>query len=132
MSLSKKSKILLIALLVLVVAGVGGYMYIYKDHKSINDMEVAFKGNSQDFLAKIEANSDSWTKGEKVIELTGEITAKDLKGISINESIYFQLEEGTKTDNLSEGQKIKIKGRIIGYDDLLGELKLDKAIILKN
>jgi hypothetical protein len=42
------------------------------------------------------------------------------------------LEEGTKTDNLSEGQKIKIKGRIIGYDDLLGELKLDKAIILKN
>jgi hypothetical protein len=131
MSLSKKSKIIIAVVVILAVAVTGGLLYIYKGHKTIDEMEVAFKGNSQDFLSKIEENADSWTKGEKVIELTGEITAKDVKGISINESIYFQLEEGTKTDNLSEGQKIKIKGRIVGYDDLLGELKLDKAIILK-
>jgi len=72
-----------------------------------------------------------WTQGEKVVELVGVITAKDAKGISINESIYFQLEEGTSTKMLSKGEKLKIKGRIIGYDDLLEELKLDKAIILK-
>ena len=133
MSLSKKNKKrLLIALIAIVTVGVGGYFYLYQSHQSINDMEVAFKGNSQDFLTKIEGSADEWTTGgNKVVELTGVISGKDLKGVTVNGSIYFQLEEGTKTDNLKEGQKINIKGRIIGYDDILEELKLDKAIILK-
>jgi len=132
MSLSKKSKILLISLLVLIVVGVGGYFYIYQPHKSLDDMEVVYTGSAQEFQSKMEASAYTWTKtGDKVIELTGVITAKDVKGVSINESFYFQLEEGTKTDDLAENQNVRIKGRIIGYDDLLGELKLDKAIILK-
>ncbi|AXG72217.1 hypothetical protein KORDIASMS9_04485 [Kordia sp. SMS9] len=133
MSLSKKSKKrILIALVVLVIVGVGGYLYIYKAHKTLDDMEVVYTGSAQEFESKMEANADEWSKaGDKVIEVTGVITAKDVKGISVDGSFYFQLEEGTKTDNLTEDQKIRIKGRIIGYDDLLGELKLDKAIILK-
>lgn len=133
MSLSKRTKkiiIICIAALILVVGG--GLLYMYKAHESIDDMEVAFKGNSQEFLTKMEGSADEWTTGgNKVVELTGVVTGKDLKGVTVNGSIYFQLEEGTKTDNLTEGQKINIKGRIIGYDDILEELKLDKAIILK-
>ncbi|WP_298515703.1 hypothetical protein [uncultured Kordia sp.] len=133
MSLSKKSKKrIIIALVAIAAVLVGGYFYLYQSHQSINDMEVAFKGNSQEFLTKIEANADEWTTGgNKVVELTGVISGKDLKGVTVNGSIYFQLEEGTKTDALKEGQKINIKGRIIGYDEILEELKLDKAIILK-
>lgn len=133
MSLSKKSKkILMIALAVIVVGGVGGYFYLYQSHQTLDDMEVVYKGSADEFQSKMEASADAWSKaGDKVIEVTGVITAKDVKGISVNESLYFQLEEDTKTDNLTEDQKVRIKGRIIGYDDLLGELKLDKAIILK-
>jgi len=50
-------------------------------------MEVAFTGSAPDFLEKIKDNPESWTQGEKVVELVGVITAKDAKGISINESI---------------------------------------------
>lgn len=132
MSLSKKNKKrLLIALVVLTAVGIGGYLYIYKAHKTLDDMEVAYKGDSQGFLSKVEGNVDEWIKGDKVVELTGVITEKDSISVSVNETIYFQFEEGTNTDNLAKGQKIKIKGRIIGYDDLLEEVKLDKAIILK-
>ncbi|MEM6684733.1 MAG: hypothetical protein AAF617_02965 [Bacteroidota bacterium] len=132
MSLSKKSKILLISLAVLVVAAVGGYFYIYKSHKTLDDMELVYTGSAEEFKSKMDTNADTWTKaGDKVIDLTGVITAKDVKGISVNGDFYFQLAEGTKTNDLAENQKIRIKGRIIGYDDLLGELKLDKAIILK-
>lgn len=131
MSLSKKSKIIIGLVLVIAIGAYAGYSYAYKPHTAIADMEVAFTGTAQDFLGKIKENPENWTQGEKVVELTGVITAKDEKGVSINESIYFQLEEGTSTKELSEGQKTKIKGRIIGYDDLLEELKLDKAIILK-
>ena len=131
MSLSKKSKILIGLVLIIAIGGYLGYSYAYKPHTAIADMEVAFTGGAPDFLEKIKDNPESWTQGEKVVELVGVITAKDEKGISINESIYFQLAEGTSTKALSEGEKLKIKGRIIGYDDLLEELKLDKAIILK-
>ena len=131
MSLSKKSKIFIGIVLIAVIGAYVGYSYAYKPHTAIADMEVAFTGKATDFLAKIKESPEAWTQGEKVVELTGEITAKDDKGVSINESIYFQLEEGTSTEGLTTGQKTQIKGRIIGYDDLLEELKLDKAIILK-
>ncbi|WP_046759423.1 hypothetical protein [Kordia jejudonensis] len=131
MSLSKKSKFIIGLVLVIAIGGYLAYSYAYKPHTAIADMEVAFTGTAKDFLEKIKENPASWTQGEKVVELTGVITAKDEKGISLNESIYFQLEEGTSTQALSEGQKTKIIGRIIGYDDLLEELKLDKAIILQ-
>jgi len=131
MSLSKRSKILIGLVLVIGIGAYLGYSYAYKPHTAITDMEVTFEGSAMDFLEKIKENPESWTQGEKVIKLTGLITAKDEKGISLNESIYFQLEEGTSTDELSENQKIQILGRIIGYDDLLEELKLDKAIIVK-
>jgi hypothetical protein len=130
MSLSKRSKILIGLVLVIAISAYAAYSYAYAPHKAISDMEVAFTGSSQDFLEKIKENPESWTQGEKVIELTGKITAKDEKGISLNESIYFQLAEGTSTAKLQEGNTINIKGRIIGYDDLLEELKLDKAIII--
>lgn len=133
MNLSKKSKIFLSILAILVVVGVAGYFYLYQSHTSINDMEVVYKGSAEEFQSNMEANADAWSKaGDKIIELTGTITAKDVKGISVDGNFYFQLEEGTSTENLKKDQKIQIKGRIIGYDDLLGELKLDKAIILKN
>lgn len=131
MSLSKKSKILIGLVIFIVVAAYAGYSYAYAPHTAITDMEVAFEGKATDFLEKIKENPESWTQGEKVIKLTGVITAKDEKGISLNESIYFQLAEGTSTAELAETQKIRIMGRIIGYDDLLEELKLDKAIIVK-
>lgn len=131
MSLSRRSKIIISFLIAFVLAFFIAYNYAYKSHTAIEDMEVAYTGNTQEFLNKIKETPETWTQGEKVIQLTGLITAKDEKGISLNESIYFQLAEGTATDNLEEGKKIIIKGRIIGYDDLLEELKLDKAIIVK-
>lgn len=121
----------MIFVLIVAMGAYIGYSYAYKPHTAIVDMEVAFKGSAEDFLEKIKENTEEWTQGEKVVELAGEITAKDEKGISLNESIYFQLAEGTSTDDLAENQKIKIMGRIIGYDDLMEELKLDKAIIIK-
>ncbi|EDP94806.1 hypothetical protein U8527_07795 [Kordia algicida OT-1] len=131
MSLSKKSKFIISFLIAFVLAFIIAYNYAYKSHTAIEDMEVAYAGNTQEFLSKVKETPEAWTQGEKVIQLTGLITAIDDKGISLNESIYFQLAEGTTTENLAEGKKIIIKGRIIGYDDLLEELKLDKAIIVK-
>jgi hypothetical protein len=41
------------------------------------------------------------------------------------------MDETTSLSGLKVGQEIEIKGRMIGYDDLLEEIKLDKTVIIK-
>ncbi|WP_339756596.1 hypothetical protein [uncultured Winogradskyella sp.] len=112
----------------LVILGAySAYKYAYKPHKSINELEVKFSGTSDVFLDKVKEDVSLWQ--DVVVELTGTITSIDKKGITIDSSIYCQLETATAVEALKEKQTITIKGRMIGYDDLLEEIKLDKTII---
>jgi len=129
MSLSKRSKGVLIAVIIVLIGGVSVYKYMYKPHATIESLEVAFTGTSSDFLSKIQENADAWQN--KVVLLSGKITSTDAKGITLNESMYCQFRDVAKLTGLKTTQEIKIKGRIIGYDDLLEELKLDQCIIQK-
>ena len=47
----------------------------------------------------------------------------------IDNSTYCQLKDKTALGTIKEGESIAIKGRMIGYDDLLEEVKLDQTII---
>jgi len=129
MSLSKKSKRILWVLVAILIAAFGMYKYAYQAHETTEHMATDFVGNSSDFLSKIQDNPDNWQN--KVVQLTGIITSKDEKGISLNKSIYCQFRTPTEVSPLKTTQEITIKGRIIGYDDLLEELKLDQCILKK-
>jgi len=127
MSLSKKNKITLIILIVVILAGYSTYKYTYQPHKSIDEIAVKFSGSSQDFLEKVKTEATPWQ--DVIVQLTGTITAIDKKGITLINSIYCQLEKGNTTTNLKAGQTITVKGRMIGFDDLLEEIKLDQTSI---
>lgn len=127
MSLSKKSKIFLLLIVGAILIAFGVYQYAYQPHKTIEDFETAFDGKSEVFMAKIQENDSIWQN--KGVVLSGTITAKDAKGITLSESIYCQFRDSLTVSSLQKNQSIKIKGRVIGYDDLLEELKLDQCII---
>ncbi|MFY0602655.1 MAG: hypothetical protein JXQ93_01815 [Flavobacteriaceae bacterium] len=127
MSLSKKSKILLLLAIGGILIAFGVYSYAYQAHKTIEEFSVEFDGKSNDFLIKIQENDSIWQN--KAVVLTGTITSKDTKGIMLDGSIYCQFRDSITLTTIENNQSIKIKGRIIGYDDLLEELKLDQCII---
>lgn len=127
MSLSKKTKIIIIILITFAFAGYGVYNYTYKAHKTVDELELKFSGTSEVFLEKIKTNANHWH--DVVVQLNGTITAKDDKGITLNHSIYCQLEKPVLIPTLKIEQKVTIKGRMIGYDDLLEEVKIDQTII---
>lgn len=131
MSLPKKNKVkLLIAVVIVIVLGVFiGYKIMYKPHKTLTDFDVKFSGLAENFTKKVKHDAAVWQN--VVVELTGTITAKDAKGITLNNTIYCQFENVTLLPKVKEGETLKIKGRMMGYDDLLEELKLDKTIILE-
>ena len=127
MNLSKKTKILIIVLLVGLVAVFVAYKIAYKPHPETEDQEVAFKGEATVFQEQVSADATNWQN--RYVELTGEATGKDDHGIMINGSVYCQFNKLDLITGVSEGSAVTIKGRFIGYDDLLEEIKLDKCII---
>lgn len=127
MNLLKKNKWIVIVLLLLIVGGYSVYQYAYQPHKTTEELKADFTGTSENFLQKVQHNFDAWNN--KTVELSGKITAKDKNGITLNQQIYCQFREDFSSENVTENQQITLKGRVIGYDDLLEELKLDQCII---
>lgn len=126
MSLSKKVKISLGLFVVLLIVGFVSYKYVMKPPEVIEDRDVSFEGTSQEIFEKVQENPMEWQ--DKVVLISGTITSKDDKGLTLSNNIYCQLKE---KQDININKNIKLKGRIIGYDDLLEELKLDQCIILK-
>lgn len=127
MNLSKKSKIILGLTLTIAVAVVIVYQYSMRPPAKIETKNVDFNGSSNSFLEKVKTDFSAWQ--DKVVILSGTITQKDDKGITLSSQIYCQFREDVNITSIQNNQQIQIKGRVIGYDDLLEELKLDQCII---
>ncbi|MFK8060436.1 MAG: hypothetical protein AB8B78_10135 [Polaribacter sp.] len=93
----------------------------------IETKEVVFDGLASDFLTKVQDDAAVWQ--DKVVNLKGKITAIDSKGITLENQIYCQFREDVNFSSLKINTQITLKGRVIGYDDLLEEIKLDQCII---
>ncbi|MBA6157314.1 hypothetical protein H3Z83_12420 [Tenacibaculum sp. S7007] len=122
----KRNKLLVI-LLILLAGGYSAYKYSYKPHETIEELAIDFNGNATEFLQKASQNFANWNT--KIVEISGEVTAKDENGFTLNNQIYCQLKNIEDNSSIKENQTIKIKGRVIGYDDLLDELKLEQCIL---
>ena len=94
---------------------------------TIESKEVDFTGSSDTFLAEIQKDISAWQ--DNVVVLTGIVTQRDENGITLSNRIYCQFRKDVNTTPIKEYQEIRLKGRVIGYDDLLDELKLDQCII---
>lgn len=129
--LKSKQGIIGLLLIVIVASGFIGYKIMYKPHAVIEEVKADFTGEAKEFSEQIKANPEQWNNN--IVMLTGTITSKEEKGIVLNGSVYCQYKEGTNAnESLTEQSTITIKARVIGYDDLLEEIKLDQTIIIKH
>ena len=126
MKLLKKNKFI-VFLLAICCFGYVSYTYLMKPPTGIQSKQVAFTGTTTAFITKFQENTTDWLN--RVVVLEGVVTSKDENGITLNNQVYCQF--STKQKIVVAQQTLKIKGRFIGYDDLLNELKLDQCIIQK-
>lgn len=126
----KRKTILIIALLLLLISYFG-YNYIYQDHRDISTEKAEYSVDANDFIAEFLSNVEgSQTKYlNKTLAISGNITSQTNNTVTLNNTIFCSLlkEVGMNTINSS----VTVKGRFIGYDDLLEEMKLDQCTILK-
>ncbi|MDG1728627.1 MAG: hypothetical protein P8K68_12640 [Algibacter sp.] len=120
----------LLILLMLVV--ITAYNYLYQAHRNIETETPEFVVSSQSLFQQFAKNpSNSEIKYlNKTIDVSGVISEVNKQYLVLNDNIFCKLEKPHDLSNLAE-DRILIRGRLIGYDDLLNEIKLDQCVILK-
>lgn len=127
--LSKKK--ILGSVLVLVIIGAIGYNYIYQEHRNIEKESAEFTMTAIEItnLFKEDVINAEQKFLNKTIEVIGSVTDSDENEITIENQVFCQFLEAIK--EIKRNENIKIKGRVIGYDDLLEQVKLDQCSIIK-
>jgi hypothetical protein len=127
-----KKKLLIIVPVLIAVAGFAGYRFVYKAHRDISSEEVDFT-LTVDNLQKEFLQNDSLANAkyaDKTIVISGKITAVDATSNSITVDGKLSATMKDKGISIAPQRRVKIKGRFVGYDDLLEELKMDQVSIL--
>lgn len=128
----KKKVAILVILLVLVA--VAAYKYTYKPHRDIAAEEGSFTVTADKIFSEFQADENSANAKylDKTIDVSGTISGIDAatKSIVINDKLFATFKDDLpKTLQLKA--KIAIKGRFVGYDALVEELKMDQCVILE-
>ena len=107
-----------------------GYKYLYHEHRDISSEEAAFSVSVNELLKEF---TEDETKAnlkylDKSIVIKGKVTSVDIpnKTIVLDEKVFVQL---TNSPKVKSNTEVSVQGRVIGYDSLLEEIKLDQAQI---
>ncbi|WP_124980711.1 OB-fold protein [Nonlabens xiamenensis] len=124
-------KILLVVLILIALVGLSGYYFIYQDHRDIASEDAIATYEADELLAIFQ---DADTENDRdiidqVIQVQGKITSQESFNITLDNKVFIELAEELSSTN---NTVLMIKGRCVGYDDLLEEIKIDQAIIINN
>lgn len=127
MSLLKSKKLWIATILIGMLAAFGVYSYMYKPHAQIEEQKITFDGSASELKSK--ASSSETTLSNAIVALEGTVTSKADDGFTVDGSVFCQPKDLSMLSKITLDKSIKIKGRFIGYDDLLEEVKLDQVIL---
>ncbi len=122
----------LIAVTVFLVLAFATYKYMYKSHRNISTETVSYSASVKEVYTAFQQN-DSLANAkyiDKTIEIYGKITNIDLsnKIITVDEKLLARFTNSIP-NTLKLQNSIVLKGRVVGFDDLLEEIQMDQCTI---
>jgi flagellar basal body-associated protein FliL len=122
-----------ILILLLIVIAIGIYFYTYKGHRDIAAEKESYAIAVTEIFKEFQSNEVTANSKylNKTIAVSGDLSNVDVatKSIVINEKLFATFKE-LPPKKLQLHTKIKIKGRFIGYDALVEELKMDQCVLV--
>ena len=91
------------------------------------EYQISAKEIASEFASNTSVSNKKYL--EKSILITGEITSINENEVIVDNSVNCSFL--TISDNLKKDQKVVVKGRVVGYDDLMGEVKIDQCSLSK-
>ena len=130
--IKRRIKFLGIVIVVFIISFFSIRYYVYNvGRRDIQSEETAFEVSSDAILNDFISNPTTSNKKylEKTITVSGIITSVKGEEVILDNSVNCNLLNASKS--IKKNQKVTIKGRVVGYDDLLGEVKLDQCNLSK-
>ncbi|MEQ3656361.1 MAG: hypothetical protein ABNH00_10895 [Dokdonia sp.] len=108
------------------------YNYIYQDHRDIASEAPAFTLEAEALSQAFETDQEKATKLylNQTIQVAGTLSVIEGMTAMIRPNLFFTLSETPKPSSKPTSGRIRVKGRCIGYDSLLNEIKFDQATII--
>ena len=116
-----------------------GLIIIYntynKPHKDFDKSPFEVTIESRELISLYQDNTDNANTRflNKILLVIGTITNIETSIIILDNGIVCTLDPSQIiTDEININNKVSVKGRCIGYDDLLEEVRIDHSFIMKN
>jgi tRNA_anti-like len=127
----KKSKVISLVLLLVIVIGISGFNYVMHGggrdlSQETTNFSVSSKKIAEEFTSNTALANTKYL--EKAVAIKGIVTDKNENEIILDNGIVCQLKKSDTS--IKVNQAITIKGRVVGYDDLMGEIKLDECFTI--
>ncbi|MHA7057560.1 OB-fold protein [Aquimarina sp. M1] len=126
-------KKILAVVLTLGILGFLGYKYVYQSHRDIQGEEAKFIVDATE-LAR-EFSQDPEVSSKKYLNMTiivkGGLTEIENNSMMLDDAAYCSFDGNHNISKSNLNSMYTIKGRCIGYDELLEIVKLDQAAIIK-
>jgi len=125
----KKQHFVITFLTLIVAVGFGVYKYTYKPHRNIATEKVDFNITPIELVKLMSNDIDAMKLTDKVIKTSGKVTDIEKDAVILDDKIQVNL-NADFINQTTTGEQITIKGRCVGYDDLLEIVKIDQASLI--
>ncbi|UAB82393.1 hypothetical protein INR76_06435 [Marixanthomonas sp. SCSIO 43207] len=122
-------KYLILTIIVLIT--VFGYNFLYRGQKNHQNEKARYSLSAQQIYSEFTTNPAFAEQKyyNNIIEISGLVSEINRTEITIENKVFCQFMDEIVQKEVLRNSKIIIKGRFIGYDDLLEQVKLDQCII---
>ncbi len=121
-----KKSVLLLVVFCVIVLGRAVYKYVYHEHVNVEETQADYMISAKDLAAEFSQNQEEASKKylEAIVTVVGTISEIDSEGILLNDAVFCYF---TEVISEQQAKEVHIKGRCIGYDELLEVVKIDQC-----
>lgn len=117
-------------ILIVILVGVVGYLYVFhKPHRDIAGEKAEIELASAALVEEYSANQQTADAKylDKVVELDGIVAEHTSEGLKLQEGVFCSMLPEDTANRPNAGARVRVKGRVVGYDELFEEVKLDNC-----
>ena len=82
------------------------------------------------FLGGDSLQSAQWLN--QIVEVTGEVQSAEGTTVMLVPGVVCRFEESPDRSQCLEGSEVTLKGRVLGFDDLFNEVRMDFCLVVLN
>ena len=112
---------------VIALAAVGAWSLWNQPHTDFTKLEAAAQLTDAEVVASFNGEASPWLN--QPIEVTGQVVSATANSLLLDAGVMCHWSEEVLKAGELEGQTVTVHGRLVGYDALFGEARLDQCTL---